>query len=66
MLYQCMLEPNLLDGPGEAALGLLLAIMDRFMNEAGRYKDSFYATFVLFLKKRSGRGGLKGPRGLLV
>ena len=68
MLYQCMLEPSLLDGPaaGEAALRLLLAITDRFMNEAGRFKDSFYAAFVLFLKKRSGRGGLKGARGLLV
>lgn len=66
MLYQCMLEPSLPDGPGEAAFGLRLAITDRFMNEAGRYKDSFNATFGLFLKKRSGRGGLKGPRGLLV
>ncbi|OAA54624.1 hypothetical protein ISF_08225 [Cordyceps fumosorosea ARSEF 2679] len=70
MLYQCMLEPRLLgtDGPavGEAALRLLLAITDRFLNEAGRYKESFYAAFVLFLKRRGGRSGLKGARGLLV
>ena len=43
MLYQCMLEPSLLDGPGEAALGLLLAITDRFMNEAGlQYRRPLY------------------------
>ncbi|XWW96127.1 hypothetical protein V2A60_004097 [Cordyceps javanica] len=71
MLYQCMLEPRLLgtaDGPaaGEAALRLLLAITDRFLGEAGRYKESFYASFVLFLKRRGGRGGLKGARGQLV